>query len=304
MARTPALSQHQPEGMCRPGDSERTCAPPPRTGTNTGPRALLTRRRSRLAWCPPALWLGLPLGRPLREAAPAGQATGTDGPGPGGIWSPVPSGAPGPWPPLEPGSLVRPEKAGGGEERRGGLRAPETVLIPRGREMWRTRGSRRRHSGPFAGLRASNRPGSAPRGESAPAPRTRHRRGLASPPARLPEPDPGPPAAEGTGSGGPGEGARGTPELGRGAQGSDVRAPGPLSSRGPDREARGLGIADGPGRKESPGAPGSAAVLLLKCFLISAGRTALCSPATLLLIRCAFVLNGRCRPGHHGVTRS
>ncbi|XDA89779.1 hypothetical protein R6Z07M_019398 [Ovis aries] len=41
MARTPALSQHQPEGMCRPGDSERTCAPPPRTGTNTGPRALL-----------------------------------------------------------------------------------------------------------------------------------------------------------------------------------------------------------------------------------------------------------------------
>ncbi|KAI4550071.1 hypothetical protein MJT46_018797 [Ovis ammon polii x Ovis aries] len=48
MARTPALSQHQPEGMCRPGDSERTCAPPPRTGTNTGPRALL--RRDRQQW--------------------------------------------------------------------------------------------------------------------------------------------------------------------------------------------------------------------------------------------------------------
>ena len=39
--------------------------------------------------------------------------------------------------------------------------------------MRRTRGSRRRHSGSFAGLRASNRPGSAPRGETAPAPRTR-----------------------------------------------------------------------------------------------------------------------------------
>ena len=100
------------------------------------------------------------------------------------------------------------------------------------------------------------------------------------------------------------EKGRGTPELGREAQGSDVRAPGPLSSRGPEREAPGLGIADGPGRKESPGAPGSAALLLLKCFLMSAGRAALCSPATLLLIRCASVLNGRCRPGHHGVTRS
>ena len=43
VARTPALSQLQPEGMCRPGDSERTCAPPPCTGTNTGPRALLRR---------------------------------------------------------------------------------------------------------------------------------------------------------------------------------------------------------------------------------------------------------------------
>ena len=137
-----------------------------------------------------------------------------------------------------------------------------------------------------------------------PLPARGHRRGLASPPAPLPGPDRGPPAAEGTGSGGPGEGARGTPELVRGAQGSDVRAPGRLSSRGPEREAPGLGIADGPGRKESPGAPGSAALLLLKCFLISAGRAALCSPATLLLIRCASVLNGRCRPGHHGVTRS
>ena len=99
-------------------------------------------------------------------------------------------------------------------------------------------------------------------------------------------------------------GAGDTSELGRGAQGSDVRAPGPLSSRGPEREAPGLGITDGAGRKESPGAPGSAALLFLKCFLISAVRTALCSPATLLLPRCAFVLNGRCRSGHHGGTRS
>ena len=43
VARTPALSQLQPEGMCRRGDSEHTCAPPPCTGTNTGPRALLRR---------------------------------------------------------------------------------------------------------------------------------------------------------------------------------------------------------------------------------------------------------------------
>ena len=73
---------------------------------------------------------------------------------------------------------------------------------------------------------------------------------------------------------------------------------------GPLGAAPGLGITDGAGQKESPGAPGSAALLFLKCFLISAVRTALCSPATLLLPRCAFVLNGRCRSGHHGGTRS
>ena len=100
------------------------------------------------------------------------------------------------------------------------------------------------------------------------------------------------------------KGRRGTPELDRGAQGSDVRARGPLSSRGPELKTLGLGITDGAGQKESPGAPRSAAVLFLKCFLISAVRTPLCSPATLLLPRCAFVLNGRCRSGHHGVTSS
>ena len=45
-------------------------------------------------------------------------------------------------------------------------------------------------------------------------------------------------------------GACSTLELGRGAQGSDVRAPGPLSSRGPEREAPGLGSPTGRGGAE------------------------------------------------------
>ena len=217
---------------------------------------------------------------------------------------PVPAGSPGPWPPLEPGSWVRPEKPGGREERAGRSLSPGDGSDPPRAGDAEDLGLRRRHSGPSAGLRASNRQGSSPRGETAPAPRTR-------PPTEPLVPARSPPRARPRASGRCGDrerrtgrrGARGTPELGRGDQGSDVRAPGPLSSRGPEREAPGLGITDGAARKESPGAPGSAALLFLKCFLISAVRTALCSPATLLLPCCAFVLNGRCRSGHHGVTR-
>ena len=200
-----------------------------------------------------------------------------------------------------------------GAPREAGRRRGESGAVSLPQRRFRSpAGGRCGGPGDPAGDTADPSPGSGlptnrarPRGEKLhPLPVRGHRQGRSSPPARFPEPEPGPPAAGGTGTGRPGEGARGTPELGREAQGSDVRAPGRLSSRGPDREAPGLGIADGPGRKESPGAPGSAALLLLKCFLMSAGRAALCSPATLLLIRCASVLNGRCRPGHHGVTRS
>ena len=144
--------------------------------------------------------------------------------------------------------------------------------------------ARRRHSDPSPGLRASDRPGSSPRGETAPAPRTRPQTGPRVP-ARSP------PRARPWASGRFGnrerrtgrKGAGDTPELGRGDQGSDVRAPGPLSSRGPEREAPGLGITDGAARKESPGAPGSAALLFLKCFLISAVRT-----ASAVLPRCCY----------------
>ena len=200
---------------------------------------------------------------------------------------------------------MRPEKPGGGEERAGrspgigaGSDTPqaedaEDPGIPPAaqRPLRRTKGFRPTGLGP-AGRNCTRSPHAATHGAS-------RLRPLASPgptlglrPLREPEEEHG------------GRGARDTPELGRRAQGSDMRAPGPLSSRGPEREAPGLGITDGAGQKESPGAPGSAAVLFLKCFLISAVRTPLCSPATLLLPRCAFVLNGRCRSGHHGVTRS
>ena len=74
-----------------------------------GPPCPPPRRAAFISTSP---WLG-------GEAAPAGQATRTEGPGPGGTWGPVPAGAPCPWPPLEPGSRGRPEKPGGGEERAG-----------------------------------------------------------------------------------------------------------------------------------------------------------------------------------------
>ncbi|XDA89784.1 hypothetical protein R6Z07M_019404 [Ovis aries] len=278
----------KPLMLGRPAEPEAQAAPCPRP---TAPPAAASPR------------LGLPLGRRLREAAPAGQATRTEGPGRPG------SGVPSPQELRDPGCRWNrkpgaPEKPGGGEERSGRSPCPgdgsdplragdaEDPGIPRAaqRPLRRAKGFRPAGLGP-AGRNCTHSPHAATDGASRPRP-------------LLPGPDPGPPAAAGTGTGRPGEGARGTPELGRGAQGSDVRAPGPLSSRRPDREAPGLGIADGPGRKESPGVPGSASVLLLKWFLISAGRTALCSPATLLLMRCASVLNGRCRPGHQGVTRN
>ncbi|XDA73314.1 hypothetical protein R6Z07M_005570 [Ovis aries] len=248
-------------------------------------------------------------GAAARPAAPGSSARGAGdahgGSGPAGICGPVPAGAPGPWPPLEPGSPVRPEKPGGSEERAGRSPCPgdgsdpprtgdaEYPGIPRAaqRPLHRAKGFRPAGLGP-AGRICTRSPHASPTRPRVPARSSPRARPRAS--CRCGNRE------RRTGR----RGARGTPELGRGAQGSDMRAPGPLSSRGPEREAPGLGIADGPGRKESPGAPGSAAVLLLKWFLISAGRTALCSPATLLLIRCAFVLNGRCRPGHQGVTRS
>ena len=72
-----------------------------------------------------------------------------------------------------PGAGCAPRSREAARKERGGLRALEPVPIPRRPKMRRTQGSRRRHSGPSAGLRASDRPGSAPRGETAPAPRTR-----------------------------------------------------------------------------------------------------------------------------------
>ncbi|XDA89781.1 hypothetical protein R6Z07M_019400 [Ovis aries] len=73
-------------------------------------------------------------GTAARPAAPGSRARGAGDahgrPGPGGIWGPVPAGAPGPWPPLEPGSPVRPEKPGGGEERAGRSPCPGDVSDP------------------------------------------------------------------------------------------------------------------------------------------------------------------------------
>ena len=49
---------------------------------------------------------------------------------------------------------------------------------------------------------------------------------------------------------------------------------------------------------------GLSSAALSQVLLDLSGPNGLCSPATLLLPRCAFVLNGRCRSGHHGGTRS
>ena len=63
-----------------------------------------------------------PAGAAARSSAVGSRARGASdahgGPG-GGIWGSVPAGAPSRWPSLEPGSRVRPEKPGGGEERAG-----------------------------------------------------------------------------------------------------------------------------------------------------------------------------------------
>ena len=85
-----------------------------------------------------------------------------------------------------PGAGCAPRSREAARKERGGLRALEPVPIPRRPKMRRTQGSRRRHSGPSAGLRASDRPGSAPRGETAPAPRTRPPTGSRIPPGSPP----------------------------------------------------------------------------------------------------------------------
>ena len=202
--------------MGRPAEPEAQAAPCPRP---TAPPAAVSPR------------LGRPFGRPHRVSAPAGQATRTEGPGPGGIWGPSPqeirplaaAGTREPGAPQEEGSR-RGERAGRSP-------GPGNCFDPPRAGDAEDPGIPRRHSGPSAGLTASDRPGSAPRGETAPAPRTRPQTG-----PRIPARSP--PRARSWASGRCGNrerrterrGARGTPELGRGAQGSDVRAPGPLSS--------------------------------------------------------------------------
>ncbi|XDA76133.1 hypothetical protein R6Z07F_006293 [Ovis aries] len=144
-------------------------------------------------------------GTAARPAAPGSSARGAGdahgGPGQGGIWGPVPAGAPGPWPPLEPGSPVRPEKPGGGEERAGRSPCPGDVSdppragdaedpgIPRAaqRPLRRAKGFRPTGLGP-AGRNCTRSPHAATDGASRPRP-------LASPgptPGLLPLREPGP----------------------------------------------------------------------------------------------------------------
>ncbi|CAI9177508.1 unnamed protein product [Rangifer tarandus platyrhynchus] len=200
---------------------------------------------------------GLPLVRPLREAAPAGQSTRTEGPGPGGIRSPVPAGALDPWPPRparEPGSRLRPEKPGGGEERarrppgpgdgpnppRAGKEDPGAP--PAGqRFLCRAKDFRSNGLGPER-RNCTRSPHAATDGAARP------------PPARLPGPDlgPRPPPREREG-GGPGEPVRGlSPSSVAGSRTQTCGRPG-LPRRGPEREAPGLGITEGRGGRSPPG---------------------------------------------------
>lgn len=160
----------------------------------------------------------------------------------------------------------------------GGLRAPETVRIPRGPGR-RTRGPRRRHSGSSARLRTSDLTGLAPRGETAPAPRTRPPTGT-----RVPRPlaSPGPTWGlsrhrwnvreedrENRCAACPRARSRGPGLRRAGARASPAEDP---------SQALGLGITEGWGGRSPLGSGLSGGAPFLTCFLISAARTALCSP--------------------------
>ncbi|XP_043732349.1 basic salivary proline-rich protein 2-like [Cervus elaphus] len=175
------------------------------------------------------------------------------GPGPGAIRNAIPAGAPGPWPAQrarEPGSRERPKQPGGGEERAGRPPGPGDGPNP-------PRAGKEDPGAPPAAQRLLCRAkdfrsnGLGPPGEKLhQLPARGHRRGRASPARSPPRARPGASAAS-AGTCGRRTGARPVPELGRGAQGSDVRAPGPPPQRTPAGSS-GAGDHRGAGREESP----------------------------------------------------